>query len=203
MDILGPSCGVVKHGSPLEIALTRSLLNVLPSRGSARSLRALLVKILRNLTLRSRISLGHRQKKTLLQPDAEVDNVLGVTRNLCFLIALSLMNKAIPWKTKMIQEEGFMSIGRSIFQARVEGPRHHQHEDILRFVQKAPDDVRWTIDRTEFDGLLALKKDSAPGPDGIPHGAYMCAGSLGSHFLFNASKFLSAGGTVPEHFAEK
>ena len=87
------------------------------------------------------------------------------------------------------------------FQARVEGPRHHQHEDILRFVPKAPDDIRWTIDRTEFDELVAMKKDSALGPDGIPYGAYRCAEGLGSQFLFNAYKFLLEGGTVPEHFA--
>ena len=62
----------------------------------------------------------------------------------------------------------------TIFQARVEGPRHHQVEDILRFVRKAPDDIRWTIDKTEFDELIAMKKDSAPGPDGIPNGAYRC-----------------------------
>ena len=42
----------------------------------------------------------------------------------------------------------------NIFQARVEG----------------------TIDRTEFDELIAMKKDSAPGPDGIPYGAKRCAG---------------------------
>ena len=39
----------------------------------------------------------------------------------------------------------------TIFQARVEGPKPHQYENILRYVQKAPDDIRWTIDRTEFD----------------------------------------------------
>ena len=77
----------------------------------------------------------------------------------------------------MSQVEGFVNIGR-----------HHQYEDILRHVQKAPDDIRWTIDRTEFDELIAMKKDSAPGPDGIPHGAYRCAGGLGSQFLFNAYK---------------
>ena len=54
------------------------------------------------------------------------------------------------------------------FPSTPEGPRHHQHEDILRFVQHAPDDIGWTIDKTECDDLLALKKDSAPGPDGIP-----------------------------------
>ena len=64
----------------------------------------------------------------------------------------------------------------TIFQARVAGPRYHQYEDILRYVQKAPDDIRWTIDRTEFDELIAMKKDSAPGRDGIPYGAYRCAG---------------------------
>ena len=30
---------------------------------------------------------------------------------------------------------------RTIFQAREEGPRHHQHEDILQYVQHAPDDI--------------------------------------------------------------
>ena len=29
-----------------------------------------------------------------------------------------------------------------IFEARVEGERHHVHETILRYVQKAPDDIR-------------------------------------------------------------
>ena len=70
---------------------------------------------------------------------------------------------------------------RTIFQARVEGPRHHQYEDIQRFVQMAPDDIRWTVDRIEFDELTAMKKDS--GADGIPYGAYRCAGGLGSQFL--------------------
>ena len=91
---------------------------------------------------------------------------------------------------------------RTIFQARMEGPRHHQHENILRYVQQAPDDIRWTIDKTEFDDLLALMKESAPGPDGIPHGAYKCAGGLGSKFLFHAQGACVEGGAVPDCFAE-
>ena len=35
----------------------------------------------------------------------------------------------------------------TIFRARVEGPRHHQHKDILRYVQEALDDIRWTVDQ--------------------------------------------------------
>ena len=84
----------------------------------------------------------------------------------------------------------------------MEGPRHHQHEDILRYVQQAPDDIRWTIDQAEFDDLLALKKDSAPGPDRIPYGAYRCAGGLGSEFLFNAYRACVEGAAIPDCFAE-
>ena len=91
---------------------------------------------------------------------------------------------------------------RIIFQARDEGPRHHQHEDVLRCVQKAPDDIRWTIDQAEFDDLLALKKDSASGPDGIPHGACRCADGLGSKFLLNAYRAVLEGSAIPDCFAE-
>ena len=85
----------------------------------------------------------------------------------------------------------------TIFQARVEGPRHHQH-DILRFVQKAPDDICGTIDTIEFDDLVALKKDSAPGPDGIPYGVYRCAGGLGSKFLVHVYQAVLEGSTIPD-----
>ena len=72
------------------------------------------------------------------------------------------------------------------FQARQEGPRHYQHEEILRFVQQAPDGIKWTLDQAEFDDILASTKDSVPGPDGIPFGVFRYAGGLGSKFLFNA-----------------
>ena len=72
----------------------------------------------------------------------------------------------------------------SIFQARVEGPKHHQFENILRHVQKAADGIRWVIDRTEFDELIALKKDSAPGLTEFRMALERCARGLGSQFLF-------------------
>ena len=75
----------------------------------------------------------------------------------------------------------------------------NQEED---FVQQAPDDISWTIDQAEFVDLLALKKDSAPGPDGIPYGAYRCAGCLGSKFPFNAFRALLEGSAVPDCSAE-
>ena len=58
------------------------------------------------------------------------------------------------------------------------------------------------IDQAEFDDLRTLKKDSAPGLDGIPYGAYRCAGGLGSKFLFNAKRAVLEGSTIPDCFAE-
>ena len=115
----------------------------------------------------------------------------GVTRNLFHL------------SSAVTDEEGHpLENERTIFQAREEGPRHHQHEDVLRYVQQDPDDISWTVDQDEFDDLLVLKKDSTPSPDGIPHGAYRCAGGLGSKFLFNAYKAVLEGSAIPECFAE-
>ena len=73
-----------------------------------------------------------------------------------------------------------MNVGCTIFQARAKGPRHHQYENVLRYVQKAPDDICWVTDKNEFDELMATKKESAPGSDGIPNSFYRCAGGLGS-----------------------
>ena len=91
----------------------------------------------------------------------------------------------------------------NIFQARQEGPRHLHQEEILRFVQQAPDDINWTPDQVEFDDLFASKKDSAPGPDGIPYGIYRCAGGLGSKFLFHAYQAVLEGRNIPTCFAER
>ena len=91
--------------------------------------------------------------------------------------------------------------GGTSFHARAEPPRHRQYDEVLRYIQKAPVDMYWTIGHTSFDELIAVKKDSAPGPDGIPYGVYRCAGGLGAHFRFNTYKYLVEGGAVPELFA--
>ena len=55
----------------------------------------------------------------------------------------------------------------TILQACVEGERHHCLETIFSYVQRAPDSICREIDRNEFDERLAIKKESAPGPDGF------------------------------------
>ena len=87
------------------------------------------------------------------------------------------------------------------FEPRTEGERHHAHETILEYVQKALDDIQWETVKREFDEMIVTKKESAPGPDGFPNGICRCAGGLGFHFLFNAYKRALEGGVVPTHFA--
>ena len=72
----------------------------------------------------------------------------------------------------------------------------------LRFVRQPPDDINWTVDQAEFDDLLALKKDSASGPDGIPYVVYRCAGGLGSKLFYRAYQAVLEGNTIPDCFAE-
>ena len=57
------------------------------------------------------------------------------------------------------------------------------------------------MDKQEFDEMIATKKESAPGPDGVPYGIYRCAGGLGFRFLFNAYRIVVEGGSVLPCFA--
>ena len=90
----------------------------------------------------------------------------------------------------------------TIFQARNEGERHHHYENILRYVPKAPDGVRWEIDRNEFDELMATK-ESAPGPDGIQKSLYRCAGGLGFAVSLQRIQTYSGGWYYPCAFRRR
>ena len=92
-------------------------------------------------------------------------------------------------------------IGVRSFESRTEGERHHAYETMLEVVQEAPEDFQWTIDKEEFDEMIATKKESARGPDGIPFGIYRRAGGLVSRCLCNAQRIVVEGGSVPIRFA--
>ena len=87
------------------------------------------------------------------------------------------------------------------FQARIEGEGHHYHENILRYVQKAPDDIRWVIDQNEFYEHMATK-ESASCPDGIPNCLHQCAGGVGSECFYNDYNHVLQGGVIAALFAE-
>ena len=78
--------------------------------------------------------------------------------------------------------------GRPLDDEDAENKSHHAYETIPGFVQKAPEDIQWTIDKQEFNEIIATKKESPPGPDGFPYGIHICAGGFGFRFLFNACK---------------
>ena len=111
------------------------------------------------------------------------------------------MKTATIWKMKMGQGGGSVNIGELFSKPARKVRDTTNTKKFCGKFKKAPADISWTIDRAEFDELIALRKDSTPGPDGIPYGVYRCAGGLGAHFPCNAYKHLVEGGAVPEHFA--
>ena len=154
----------MKRGSALENALTLSLQG--------------LSQIVANLT---RESVAEREAdiKNLPWTQTEKDNPLArcrielcawrVKKSMLYLNAVT-DEDSHPLENEDESGRRLCEYWGSIFQARVEGPKHHQYENILRYVQKAPDDIRWTFDLTEFDELIALKKNSVLGLHGIPYG---------------------------------
>ena len=146
IDILGRSCAVVRHGKPIGNCLDPISFECVDFQ-----------------RLSQIIAFREAEITNLPRTQTEKGTALagciggqrdGVTRKPCYLSVLSLTKRTIPWKTKMNQEEDYVSVGEPFFQARVEGPRHHQHEGILRYVQQALEDIRWTIDKTECDDSL-------------------------------------------------
>ena len=130
----------------------------------------------------------------MLWQSVDLDFEHGAPRNLCFCLYVT-DEDGHPVGNEDESGTRLCDYWGSNFPARADGSRHHQCENILRYVQKAPDDIRWVFDRNEFDELMALKKESAPGSDGIPYSFYRCAGGVGSRILFNAYTYLLEGGT--------
>ena len=139
------------------------------------------------------ISLGRRRKKTTHWPNSGSACVHGVAGNRCSASMLLPMKTIIPFEDE--DESGMIlcTYWRKILESCKQDERHHAHE----YVQKVPDDTQWEIDKREFDEMIAAKKESSLGPDGIPRSIYRCAGGLGSHFLLNAyERMLEGGGVV-------
>ena len=80
----------------------------------------------------------------MLEPDAEVDNVPSVQKKTVLSLSAVTDEDGHPLENEDESGRRLCEYWGTIFQARVEGPRHHQHEDISRYVQQAPNDIRWT-----------------------------------------------------------
>ena len=84
-----------------------------------------------------------------------------------------------------------------VFELHIQEERHHSHQTILDYVQRAPDDIQWQSDQFEFDEMMATMIEPALGPDEIPKSIFWCAGGLGSQFLFDVYKRVLEGCAVP------
>ena len=130
-----------------------------------------------------------------------MDNVPGVTRNPCFLWVLSLMKRAIPRKTKMNQEEDFVSIGDH-FPSMCGRP---ETSSPPRNFTVCPAGSWWHPLDYWQDRVWrppCSKERFGSWARWYSKWCLPVCRCLGSQFLFNAYRALLEGGTVPEHFAE-
>ena len=98
------------------------------------------------MKLRSPPSLGPKQKKIAL---AGCRNGQRAWRNKKPVLTISAVTdeEGHPLENEDESARRLREYWGTIFHARQEGPRHYQHEEILRFVKQAPDDINWTIDQ--------------------------------------------------------
>ena len=68
---------------------------------------------------------------------------------------------------------------------------------MLSFVQSAPRDLNWTTSLEELEELLASKRESALGPDGLPYIVYRSAGEIGAKLLLAAWQATLQGAALP------
>ena len=68
-------------------------------------------------------------------------------------------------------------------------------EVVVRHVVGAPDDIVGTTLEEDFCTMLARRKQSALGPDGLSCGVYRCAGGIGAKLFFTGYENLVARGS--------
>jgi hypothetical protein len=73
---------------------------------------------------------------------------------------------------------------------------------VMPFTQAVPQGIRWVADKEGFFEVMAKPRDSAPGPDGIPFGAWRAAGPKLFDVMFNAFSSFMQGAPLPEGFNE-
>ena len=69
-----------------------------------------------------------------------------------------------------------------IFRARDYGIPAEQADTMLSFVVPALREMNWCIQFSALEEMLASKRESAPGPDGLPYSVYRSAGGVGAEF---------------------
>ncbi len=73
---------------------------------------------------------------------------------------------------------------------------------IMPFTQIVPNGLNWILDREGLHEIMAKPRDSAPGPDGIPFGAWRAAGPAFYDIMYSAFSSFLSGACLPEGFNE-
>jgi len=68
------------------------------------------------------------------------------------------------------------------------------------FVQRAPENLEWVLDREEFGHMVDKMRDTSPGPDGLPYTAWGKAGDTIIDFVYEAYVSLLDGSELPKGF---
>jgi exonuclease III len=71
---------------------------------------------------------------------------------------------------------------------------------LMPFIQQVPPNLKWIVDREGFYEVMARPRDSAPGPDGIPFGAWRAAGVVLYDIMYEAFVSFTNGNPLPEQF---
>ena len=71
---------------------------------------------------------------------------------------------------------------------------------MLSFVEPATRGMNWTTEVSAFEEMLASKRESAPGPDGLPFCVHCSAGGIGAKFLLAAYEAVLLGAALPTGF---
>ena len=78
------------------------------------------------------------------------------------------------------QEEKDMALSKC-FGERGDHIPKKRADTMLSFVEPAPLGSKWMIESSEFEEMLASKREAAPGPDGLPGSVCRSAGGIGAN----------------------
>ena len=112
----------------------------------------------------------------------------GAARTQCSALTLLPMQTAIPWKTKTSQAGDYVNIGVQSFRRALKARGTISTKPSCGSFGKLLTTFAENSTETNLLNTWPHKKESAPGPDGIPDSLCRCAGGLGSQFLYKAYK---------------
>ena len=160
-------CAAVQLGNRSANASTNALVNVLTFMDKAGLLPASYGKELLNGRQQCSTNLGLRRKKTTPWLNADSAYEHGSPRNRCSAFMRSPMKKDIHSKTKMNQVGGYVLIGAGYLSHAPRTSGTMPMRPFSNMYKKLWKIFSGKIDKQEFDEMIATKKESAPGPDGI------------------------------------